>query len=97
MHILKDEILTRSIPTENIIVAGRRGSRAHDIQEAHILDQHPVGGIPGRTTVEIILLDVDAVDRGALDLDVGVGDVGDVAGGVVVCFDAAAVLRVDDC
>jgi hypothetical protein len=32
-----------------------------------------------------------------LDADVRVGDVGDVACGVVVGFDAAAVLRVADC
>ena len=96
VHIHKLQPLTRPVSTQDIIIPGPSGRRARHVLKQQVLDQHAVRRVARRPAVEIVLLHVDTVRRDALQGDVGVGDVGDEAGGVEVGLDAAAVFGGED-
>lgn len=63
---------------ENIVVSGVVRGRASHINEGNAGDSNAVGRVSSWTTIEVVLLDVNAVVRDSRDGDVLVRDVADL-------------------
>lgn len=66
------------VTTENVVVVSIVGASTGHINEGDITDTDSVSGLASRTTVEVILLDVDTVVRDTRHGDVLVSDVADL-------------------
>ena len=95
-HICESEIATTSISTEDIIILCITCSSSKDIFEDKIRDNDTIWRNSRGTSVEIVLLDVDAIDRDAADFDVAVGDILNEASSVEVALDARAILGINN-
>lgn len=96
-NVLVGEVRARSVTAEDVVVVRvfiNNGAR--HIDEGDVGDDDAVGGLAGGATVEVVLLDIEAVVGNATHGDVLVGDVGDQARGVGVALDAGAVARVHE-
>jgi hypothetical protein len=95
MDVVESKVRATAISTENVVVSSFSLSSADDVGHGDVLDDNTVRGASGRTTVEVILLDIDTVDVDVRDLDVTVFDIGNVASGVGVGLDSCTVLAVE--
>jgi hypothetical protein len=82
VDVVESKVRATTISTENVVVSSFGLSSAEDVGHGDVFDDNTVRGASGRTSVEIVLLDVDTVDVDVRDLDVTVLDVGDIAGRV---------------
>ena len=96
MHILICNAITTPISTQDIIISRLRHHPPSHILKPNILNSHAIRGDTGRTTVQVVLLEVKAILIDIGESDVGVGDVGHAARGVEVCLDAETVGGVCD-
>lgn len=79
MHILHGDVTAAALATQNIVVLGLLERRARNISHDDIADLDAVGRMTGRPAVEVVLLDVDAVDGRIFNADVFKQDVCNVA------------------
>jgi hypothetical protein len=77
MNIVDRDVTTASRPAKNVIVAGLRRSRTGDVLNRNVLNDNAIRRIASRASVEVVLLDIDAVDGRVLDANVLEQDVGD--------------------
>jgi hypothetical protein len=96
INIINRDVLAAPFSTKNIIIPPLLSSSARNIPNRDILNHNSIRRISGRTAVEIILLNVDAVLRYIRNANVFVKDVRYEAGSVGVALDACAVLGVED-
>lgn len=95
MDVVEGEIRAAAISTQNVVVPSFDLSSAEDVGHGNVFDDDPIRRTSGRTSVEIVLLNVDTVDVDIRDLNVTVLDVGNVAGRTGVGFDSCTVLTVE--
>ena len=93
-NIVEGEIRARPLATQDVISLRLSCYRAMEILNGNVVDDDPVGRLARRSTVQVILLDINAIRTDILDLDVAVGDARDVARGPGVRLDARAILVV---
>jgi hypothetical protein len=94
INIIDVEVLTTSLSTQDVVIPSFLSRSTSNIPNRDILDQHSIRWVARWASVEVILLDVDTVDRNILHADVLEKNVGDEAGGVGVALDARAVFGV---
>jgi hypothetical protein len=94
IDIIDSDVLAAAFSAKDVVIATLLGSSTGDVLDCDILDHNSVRGVSGRTTVEVILLNVDAVDIYIRDVYVLEENVRYEACGVGVAFDACAVLGV---
>lgn len=82
VHILNRNILTTAFSTQNIIVPRLIVRTTLDIPHSDILNLDAVGGVARGTAIQVVLLDIDAIDGDVLKVDVFVEDIGNEACGV---------------
>ena len=98
LDVVESEIRTGSLPTKDIVICrpSRRICRSCNVGHGDIRNDHTIGRIASRSAVQVILLDIETIDRYILDVYVLIGDVCNIAGGIVVCLDTRTVLAVED-
>lgn len=96
VDIIDGDILAASRTTQNVVVSTLVCSSAGNIPDHNVLDQDTCCRVTCWATVQVVLLDVDSIDRDVLNTNVFKQDVVDVAGGVLVGLDAGTVLGVQD-
>jgi hypothetical protein len=96
VDIIDGDILAASRTTQNVVVSTLVCSSAGNIPDHNVLDQDTCSRVTCWATVQVVLLDVDSIDRDVLNTNVLKQDVVDVAGGVLVGLDAGTVLGVQD-
>lgn len=79
-----------------VVAARGDGALAVQAVDGDVGDGQVAGGVAVQVAAVVVLLDQDAVLVDALEGDVLVGDVADLAGGVLLGLDADAVVRVLD-
>jgi hypothetical protein len=94
IDIIDSDVLAAAFSAQDVVIATLLGSGTGDVLDCDILDHNSVGGVSGRATVEVILLNVDAVNIYIRDAYVLEKNVRYEACGVGVAFDACAVLGV---
>lgn len=70
IHVRELEVRAASTPTQDIVVPRCRSRRPRHPIERDAIDLDTVRRRPRRSTIEVILLDVDAVDGDAGECDV---------------------------
>lgn len=60
------------------------------------MDYHSVAWYSGGASIEIVLLNINPINRDLADLDIAVSDIRDEACRVVIALYASSVLRIDD-
>lgn len=96
VHIVDSDVATTTIPAENIIVLAFICSGSCDVLDRDILNDDAVCRRSGWTTVQVVLLDIDAVNGYVLDAQVFKQNVRDEASGIGVGFDACTILSIED-
>lgn len=94
VDIINSDVLAAARTAQDIIVSTLISSSTGDVSDDNILDKHTCGRVARWATVEVVLLNVDSIDRDVLNADVLEQNVVDVAGGVLVGLDAGTVLSV---
>lgn len=74
INIVESKIRTTTITTEDVVILRVRLRSASDVHHCDIRDNDAVARVAGRPAIEVILLDIDAVDGDVLNVDVFVGD-----------------------
>jgi hypothetical protein len=94
VNIVDSEVAAAALSAKNVIVDAllRRGTSY--VPHRDILDGNAVRRLTSWSAVEVILLDVDAVDRCVLNANVLEEDVGDKTSSVGVRLDSHAILGV---
>lgn len=82
---------------ENVFIQCTRLDGSSDVVQSKVGDRDAVCRDTRRVTVEVVLLDVYAVDADVAQGDVRIGDVVDDASRLGYGFDADSVLRIGDC
>ena len=95
-HVLPGPARARAARAQDIDIRGRAGDCSCDPVQSEVRDRDAVRRGAGRAAVLVVLLDDDAVDGDAAELDVAVDDAGDGAGRAVDGLDADPVLAVAD-
>ena len=83
-HIIDLDVAAALVSAQDVVVPCLLGRSAYNVLHGHVLDGHAVGRVAGWAAVEVILLDVDAVDGNVLQVEVLEPDVGDESGRVGV-------------
>lgn len=100
MNITERNIRTTALPTKHIIIPPLpRRIRCHSprhILKQNIRDNHSIRRTPSWPSIEIVLLDIDAIVRDSREENVGVRDIGDESSGVEITLDPRAVRGVDE-
>lgn len=78
VNVVEGEIWATIISTKNIVIFGFRLSSTANVGHGDVLDDDTIGGFSGWTSVEVILLDVDTIDRDVRDLDIVIFDAKEV-------------------
>lgn len=78
VDVAEGEIRATTISTKNIVVFGFRLSSTADAGHGDVLDDDTVGGDSGWASVEVILLDVNTIDRDVRYLNVAIFNAGEV-------------------
>lgn len=94
VHSLPGPVTTAALPAENVHFDSVGLDSTSDTVNGQVGDRNASGRGTGRAAVLVVLLDDDPVISDTGQLDVGVGDLADGAGGVVHGLDADAVSRV---
>jgi hypothetical protein len=95
VDIVEGEIRATAISTQNIVVSGLGLSSAEDVGHGDVLDDDTVCGTSSRSSIEVVLLNIDTIDVDVRDLNIAVLDIGDVAGSVGVGLDSRTILAVE--
>lgn len=96
IHIVNRDITAASITTQDVVIPAFIRSSPSHVADRDVLDHDAVRRIPSRAAVEIILLDVDAVDGDILHTDIFEQDVGYETSGIGIRLDAHSVLGVEN-
>lgn len=62
MDVVEGEVRTTAVPAKDIVIFGFWLCSTDDVNHGDILDDNTIGGASCRATVEVVLLDVDAVN-----------------------------------
>jgi hypothetical protein len=84
VNIVEGKIRATAISTQNIVVFSLGLSSAEDVGHGDVLDDDTICGTSGRTSVQVVLLDVDTVDVDVRDLNIAVLYIGNVTSRVGV-------------
>ena len=96
IDIINSNILAAPRAAQNVVVPSLVRSRACHVPDHDVGDADTRRRVTRGAAVEVVLLDIDAVDGDVLHPNVLEQDVVDVPRGVLVCLDARAVLGVQD-
>jgi hypothetical protein len=81
VNIIDNDVAAASLSTQNVVVLGLFRRSTSNILNLDILDDDAVRGVSSWSTIEIVLLDIDAVVGDVLDTNVFEDNVGDEASG----------------
>ena len=76
IHVIYRNPLTTALSTQNIIIPRLLVRRALDVPHGNILDLDAIGGVACRAAIQVVLLDIDAVDGNVSQVDVFIENVG---------------------
>lgn len=96
INIIDGDVLAASRATQNVVVPALICSCACHIPDDDVGDADTCCRVACWATVEIVLLDIDAVDRDVLYSDILKQNVVDVSGSVLVRLDTRTVLCVQN-
>lgn len=96
INVIDRDVLAAARSAENIIVPAFLCRSTSDVPDDDVRDADTRSRVAGWAAIEVVLLDIDTVDGDVLDAYVFEKNVVDVASGVLVGFDAGAVLGVQD-
>jgi hypothetical protein len=96
VNIIDGDIAATVGTAKNVVVPTLLRRSTRNIPDLNVLDDDAVSWISSWPTVQVILLDIDAIYGDILDADILKQDVGDEARSVFVCLDARAVFGVED-
>ena len=95
-HIIKYKVATISTPTQDIVIGRSRSRRPRHILEKKVGDGNPIGRVTSRTSVQIILPNINAVRLNPANGDIAVCDIWNETSRVVVGFYARSICGIDD-
>lgn len=95
--IVERKLRARPLATQNIpFLRFFTQDRSVDILHGDIFDNNSISWLPGRPTVQVILLDINSISTDILDLDIAIGDACDISGGLSITLDPRAIRIVDN-
>ena len=96
MNALEREIRATATTAQNIVVSPCRRRSTGDIRERQSINGNTVGRFTSRSSIEVILLNINPVDRYTRESDILIDDICDRSCGPRVGFDSATILAVRD-
>jgi len=96
INIINRDVTAASAAAQYVVVPPFLGGCTGYISNSDILNHNTVSRVASRTTIEVILLDIDSVDGNVLHADVLKQNVGNEASGVGVRLDSSSVLGVQN-
>ena len=96
INIVDSNVLAAARSTQDVVVPTLLCCGTGDVSHNNIGDQNASSRVAGWTAVQVVLLDVDTVNRNVLYTDVLEKDVVNVSSGVLISLDARTVLGVQN-
>jgi hypothetical protein len=96
MQIREGKISATPIAAQDKIVLRSSNCSTFNIMHRDPGDNNAIAGNPCRTAVQIVLLNINSINRNTTNCDVRVRDIGNETCGIKISLDAGTVLRVYD-
>lgn len=95
-HISESEVGAAAITAKDVVVIGIVSHSASNVGKSHPANLDPVGRVAGRSSILVILLDINSVVGDARKSNVLVDNVADTTAGAGIRLDATTILAVHD-